>query len=49
MWNLALDFHLSFTQLHFCTLPERNAIQDLSFINMILSDNVDVLPPVCKR
>lgn len=31
MWILALDFHLSFTEMHFCILPGKNAVQCLSF------------------
>jgi len=31
--DLALRFHLSFPELHFCTLPGKNGVQYLSFIN----------------
>lgn len=32
-WDLALHFHLSFTELHFCMVPGKNGVRYLSFIN----------------
>ena len=32
-WDLALHFHPSFNELHFCTLPGKNGVRYLSFIN----------------
>lgn len=33
VWDLALRFHPSFTELHFSTLPGKNGVWYLSFIN----------------